>query len=237
MGQARPGQPLRISSQTWNAVERLVGDRPAAGYAPPIGFSANDGSILIRNSSGEDRKRFEVLALRQPKYQAEETATQQPYYWGYAPSYPDDMGAIAVLQEPIRSAGVGRALVSGITPVRFVYDPDDDEYGPFADFQDGEFYLRSRPMGGARIMHTLPFTGGEPVLIPVMLGTLYLPTYRCNSGWGENETKSNVVVEGAKFKSVSGNMVRGTLGLTQLIISTFFRQAEGLVTNAVGCEE
>lgn len=242
MGQARPGQPLRISSQTWNAVERLVGNRPAAGYAPPIGFPPHNGSILIRNrsSDGETRKRFEVLAVRTQNWGHDDTCQQEPYFDGTTPVWPDDMGAIAVLQEPLAYNAIGRALVSGITIARWKGEPGDSESGLFADFHDGEYFLRARPMGGARPFLHNPGLIGDAYM-PVVLGTVYLPTYHHESDWGYHETKTDVTITGyggpATFNSVEGGMVASDLGTTQLIISTFLRKAEGVVTNAVGCME
>ena len=238
MGRARPGQPLRIPAADWNRLA-VQANRPldGTGYAPPLGFPSHDGSILIRNrsSDGETRERFEVLALDSAPFPLDETYQQQPIFDGITPTWPGSMGAIAVLQEALAYNQVGRALVSGVTIAKFDFEPADSEYGPFADFHDGEYYLRSRPMGGARRVGNM--LGAGISYQTVVIGGLHLPVYFSGhtGTWAANETKTDVTAfygsaGAARFSTVSGLYIRELLGSGYpMLIQTIFRNAVGYV--------
>jgi len=240
MGRARPGQPLRIPAADWNRLA-IQANRPlnGNGYLPPLGFPSHDGSILIRNrsSDGETRERFEVLALDSAPFSLDETYQQQPIFDGITPTWPGSMGAIAVLQEALPYNQVGRALVSGVTIAKFNFEPADNEYGPFADFHDGEYYLRSRPMGGARRVGNM--LGAGITYETVVVGSLILPVYLASapaSTWGVGETKTDVTgfygaAGAARFSTVRPTFVGELLGSGYpLLIQTVFRDAAGYAT-------
>ncbi len=78
------------------------------------------GIVKILNNSGADRGQFSILGLNGPIITPTVNLNEfkrQVTFKGIKPTV-DHVGRIAVLLEPIRSGKIGRAVVSGVVPVR-----------------------------------------------------------------------------------------------------------------------
>jgi hypothetical protein len=160
----QPGDPLRIPAATFNTLidvarahlerKQNVGGQSQAASPPP-------GVILtIRNDSGSDRDRFEVLGLDEPVFPPEDNTADMsrgPVMSGVYPVDPDHLGAFVVLLEPIASGAVGRAMIQGAVPVQV--DFADTAPNTWADISDGvAANLKAMATGSARIL----WRTGEP---------------------------------------------------------------------------
>ena len=153
-----PGDPLRIPAATFNTLidvarahlarKQNVGGQSQAASPPP-------GVILtIRNDSGSDRDRFEVLGLDEPVFPPEDTSTDMsrgPVMSCVYPAVPDHLGAFVVLLEPIASGTVGRAMIQGAVPVQV--DFTDTDPNTWADISNGvAANLKAMATGSAKIL-------------------------------------------------------------------------------------
>ncbi|HAT10332.1 MAG TPA: hypothetical protein DCS97_07010 [Planctomycetes bacterium] len=155
-----PGQKLTISAGDYNAML----DAARAHRSQRGAFGAREqesgvsDSVLIRNSSGENRDRLDILAIGDPLILPSENLNA----WrgrvaldGITPL--ESTGRIAVLQEPIADGAIGRAVICGVTPVSLdVIDETDTR----AEMEDGIYAtLRTGAQGSARIVWKEPGTG------------------------------------------------------------------------------
>ena len=153
-----PGDPLRIPAATFNTLidvarahlarKQNVGGQSQAASPPP-------GVILtIRNDSGSDRDRFEVLGLDEPVFPPEDNTADMsrgPVMSCIYPVDPDHRGAFVVLLEPITSGALGRAIVQGLVPVQVDFGDVDNHTR--ADISAGvAANLKAMATGSARIL-------------------------------------------------------------------------------------
>lgn len=95
------------------------------------------GTILVRNDSGGNRDRFDVLGLGAPLIAPDENETEfaaRVAMSGYLPAA-GYYGRPAVLLEPLAAGAVGRAQVSGACPAR-VYARHSHHW--YADIKSGD---------------------------------------------------------------------------------------------------
>ena len=152
-----PGDPLKIPAATFNTLIDVARDhlasrqnsarRPGMPLPPP-------GVILtIKNDSGSDCGRFEVLGLDSPVFPPEDNTadfSRGPVMSCVTPATPDHEGAFVVLLEPIADGKVGQAILQGAVYVKVDMGSLDDEYAEVTDGQTG--YLTSGDTGSARII-------------------------------------------------------------------------------------
>lgn len=144
----KPGDPLRIPARTFNAfvdaaIDHQRRQRSSQTTAPPRTMSGdaspNAGNVvLIRNDSGEDRQRFEILGIDAPVFLPSdhlEEFQRQIALASVMPVLDDHADRFVILSEPVRSGAIGRAWVGGVCPVQIVVD---DETLMFAELQDGD---------------------------------------------------------------------------------------------------
>jgi hypothetical protein len=120
------GQPFRMRADTMNLLAAAarshqmgkfrVGRRPKLAPLAP-------GHVWIKNDSGAARARFDILRFTNGTGNVlfDPTASQldQFHAWpAFSGGEPSNFLPFAVLQEPIPSGEIGRALVSGITAVQ-----------------------------------------------------------------------------------------------------------------------
>lgn len=126
------------------------------------------GDVLIRNDSGFDRDRFEILGIQEP------TVTPVGNLLEFQnnlvlsgvmptkPGYPDDVPQVitharrfAVLAEALPRGQIGLAFTHSVCVVRVVMTSFGDEWADIDPTQDvGESaWLRSGPSGGAQILY------------------------------------------------------------------------------------
>ena len=95
------------------------------------------GIVPVKNASGADRNRFDVLGIDAPLFTPTDNLTSfqnQIALVGVTPREADHYGKFAILLEPLRTGRIGKACVSGVCVVRLnVLDESHD----FADVEDG----------------------------------------------------------------------------------------------------
>lgn len=116
----KAGERLKIPAAAWNACLDAAADfrqRQMSRGAGEAGPGSLPG-ILVRNDTGGDLAQFSVVALSGlviAESDSHEQFAEGPVFKAVAPM----AGClVAILQEPIRQDGIGRALTSGVTPVQ-----------------------------------------------------------------------------------------------------------------------
>lgn len=157
----RPGQPLAIEAATWNrmvAATRQV-ERGKTGGGPIGHVPLEPSRVRVRNTSGEDRDRGEILGIDAPAIGPADNLTQfsrEIILDGVTPAADVHTGRFVVLIEPIRAGQIGQAIISGVVPVRVKLEdrgPEVVHLDRFADVLDGDCTrLRSGAHGSAQIL-------------------------------------------------------------------------------------
>lgn len=149
------GQPLRIGAQTFNTLLDVARDwqsRRQSLSSEPARDVRQSGVVLVRNDSGEDRQRFEVLAIDGPLISPEDNAEEfkrRVVLKGAVPSLHEYAGRIVVLLEPIAAGQLGRAQIDGVCPA--VIDAPDGVKG-FADVGQEGYRLAMRDTGSVEVL-------------------------------------------------------------------------------------
>ncbi|HHM13124.1 MAG TPA: hypothetical protein ENJ16_06190, partial [Planctomycetaceae bacterium] len=150
------GQRLQIPAEAYNAfldaarAERNRRHNREQDATPP--FRQAD-IILVRNDTGENRARFDVLGLSSPVVPPGANLDQfknQVALVGGVPLVSSHAGKFAVLLEPLEAGAIGRAWASGVCPARVNVADECHEYVGVADGDPTA--LRSVPRGSARIL-------------------------------------------------------------------------------------
>ena len=156
----QPGQRLKIPAPAWNACLDAAADfrsrQLARGAGAPTGGDLS--GIRVRNDTGGDLAQFSVVRLDGVVI-AEATSHEQfamgPIFKAVAPT----AGCfVAVLQEPIRKDGIGRALVHGLTPVQVAVTASTDVWAATTTVTGK---LTSGPTGNCRIACIAGTTGDQ----------------------------------------------------------------------------
>ena len=165
MKKVKSGDRLSIPAETFNtfidaARDHRTRQQNRGQAARPSNRST--GTILVKNASGADRDRFDVLGVDAPIFTPtdnEDSFKNQVALKGVTPSEDNHEGRFVILQEPVRTGDIGRAVVAGVTPV--VVNVSDTEHG-FADIADGVAgKLVSAESGGAQILWAELGTGDK----------------------------------------------------------------------------
>lgn len=158
------GDPLRIPAETFNTFIDAAKDfrsrtqNLARRGQPDV---LQSGIILVKNGTANDLGRFHVLGIERPIFTPADSLfsfQDQIAVIGVTPNEDHHLGRFLVLQEPLRAGMIGRACVSGVTPVRLNVL---DEAHEWADIEDGETdSLKTDTAGSAFILWKEPPTGG-----------------------------------------------------------------------------
>jgi len=150
------GSPLVIPAQTFNAfidAARDYQDRQLGQQRTALSSSNDSGMVLLKNISGADRARFEILGINTPLIQPADNLDQfvnRPALSGVTPTAANHWGKFGVLAEPIRNGALGEAWVSGVCPVKIDIANANHWH---ADIADGSAaYLKSSGGGAAQIL-------------------------------------------------------------------------------------
>ncbi|TWU12852.1 hypothetical protein CA54_16780 [Symmachiella macrocystis] len=118
---------------------------------------AQAGIIKIKNSSGAARERFDILGIDGPLFT--ETENAESFYGpmlldGSSPTDADHTGNFVVLLEPLDVGEIGRAVISGVVPVRlFVAEGSDESGKQYADVNNSDATrLELLETGGAFVL-------------------------------------------------------------------------------------
>jgi hypothetical protein len=157
----RSGERLRIPASAYNAfVEAAKAERRrrTSAQAEPQAIALSYDT-LIHNMTGSDLPRFGVVALGAPvttpaqrlaSFQSRQALT------GTTPAAAD-RGRFAILQEPIRAGGIGRALASGISLVQVELLAPVTTRDDFADIKPGSTaVLLGAASGSAQLLWVEP---------------------------------------------------------------------------------
>src|ERR1041384_2909091 len=122
MRKVLPGQPIQIAASSFNTMLDAAQDYRNRGQsleAEALRPSARAGIIVVRNQSGVDRNRFDVLGLSSilisPTDNFREFAAR--FAMNAVTTATTHTQKFCVLQEPVKNGGLGRAMIVGITPV------------------------------------------------------------------------------------------------------------------------
>ena len=171
----QPGQPLRIPAQTFNTFVDAARDflqRQQNQGGDPLAEVRPAGVVLVKNTSGEDRGLFEILALDGPVYTPADNEEGFKFRFALKGAKPDSdhAGNFAVLLEPLKDGAIGRGLVQGITPAKVRVDEGEEDL-EFADVctDEGEEcqHLRLTGRGAAQVLWREDGTGEKWALVRV----------------------------------------------------------------------
>lgn len=150
------GQPLHISAEVWNAFLDSVRKRRGRNHdqLTEVIDQFRQGDIVkLRNNSGQDCSRFNVLAINTPIITPsanEREFKNRVAISGVRPMHPTHFSRFGILLDPVRHGKIGRAWISGACPA---YIAVTDNCHQFADVKHNDSNsLESRPFGAAQIL-------------------------------------------------------------------------------------
>jgi hypothetical protein len=168
------GQPLAIPASAYNAfIDAALDFRQRTAHivqgAQPS--FQQTGVILVRNDSGSDRARFEVLGLDVPVITPdvnEEAFRNRLALAGVLPAVDTHEGRYAVLSEPVAAGKIGRAVVDGVTVVK-VTVADEAQEPRFAEMADGDATgLAAQASGSTAILWRAGGTGPQWAVVRLL---------------------------------------------------------------------
>jgi hypothetical protein len=165
----RPGERFRPEAATWNTFIDLANaqaGRDRSIPALPGGFN-NQALILVRNDSGADRARFDVLGLSDPVISPDDNEAEfknRVCLKGVEPDSSEHYEHFCILQEPIADGAIGVGLVWGLTPCRIDVQ---DEADAFAAVTSGVYETLYGGTAGCRIVWKPADTGEQWALVLV----------------------------------------------------------------------
>lgn len=155
----RPGDPLVIPAATFNAFIDAAQDfqqRQRSAEQDRYRELRQTGIVLIRNESGADRERFDVLGVAGTIVRPSDNADafkERVALKGMTPGS-EHAGRFAVLLEPLAANEVGRACVAGVCVVKVRMN---DEGHTFAEAKAGQAtMLDSAASGTACLLYIQP---------------------------------------------------------------------------------
>lgn len=183
MKRVKAGDPLTITARDWNQIASMVEFAAEGRYAEAGGQAAVNGSrvVLIKNSTGTDVSRWEILGISGLLYMPTQNASQfrrrELLVASASLSHASHFARFAVAQQPIDNGTIGRAVISGLTRCKVnVRDADHR----FADVYKSttKVKLDSADYGSARIIAAESGTGEKWALVEIgslggsLVGTL-----------------------------------------------------------------
>lgn len=210
----RPGDRLVIPADTFNA---FIDAAQAArdGYlsqAAQGGQSIRSGTVRIRNNSGADRSRFDVLGIsgivftptdNLQEFQNRVTLT------GVTP-IASHAGKYVILMEPIKAGSIGLACATGVCPVQINFAAGAAAY-KYADVSASQAgYLKAVPFGAAKILWSAGTSGTVWALVLMQgpLGTKGTLKVLDSAAWDRDNPPANT--EGLTFSFVTAVTWDGT---------------------------
>ena len=168
------GQRLVIPAAAYNSFVEAAMDlharRQETGRAAEASRPQHT-MVLVRNDSGADRGRFDVLGVDSSIFTPTDNLDEFKNHValaGVTPIAAAHTGRFVVLLEPVKDGEIGRALAAGVSPARVnVIDP---AHG-FADVANGNpAHLASGPAGVATILWKEPGTGQKWAVVRLPAG-------------------------------------------------------------------
>jgi hypothetical protein len=175
----RSGDPLVIPAATFNTfvdTARYVADQRCSAQLDPGRDYRQAGIVLIRNESGADRARCEVLGISGIIVKPTDNADafkERVALRGTSPGS-EHVGRFAVLLEPLAQDAIGRACVDGVCAVKVELA---DEAHVFAEVSPGDpAKLRSGTSGSAALLWVQPPAERETIGVAWTVAKIGLPT-------------------------------------------------------------
>ncbi len=159
LNKVKSGDPLVIPAATFNTFIDAARDfqqRQRATSREAQRESRQTGIVLVRNESGADRARFDVLGIAGPIIKPVDNAGEFTNRFSLRGALPSvtHAGRFAVLLEPAKDQAIVRAVVDGVTVVRVRMN--DEAHGS-ADIEIGQAgQLTSGDAGAARLLWVEP---------------------------------------------------------------------------------
>jgi hypothetical protein len=177
----KAGDRLRISARQYNSAVKAGEAHNASQLSRTcdrVYRPLPAGQVWLKNTTANDRARFEILGLGDPLFTPTENADEfksSIAFKGAAPSFASHFGGLFfVLLEPISAGDVGLAIIQGIANVQIDVKDADHE---FADIEDAATdTLRSYCAGSARILWKESGTGDK--WARVLLGAMSVKLWR-----------------------------------------------------------
>jgi len=146
-----PADGAQIPARVWNQLlDQAAGQDFNAGSNAPRIFRQAD-IIKIRNDSGEDLVRFNVLGLNGPLITPATNLGEfqrQVLLSGIIPTVAAHAGRFAILLDPIPDGEIGRAWLAGVCPVQIAV-PGGAPVLDFAEVNDGQTGTLLNTTGGS----------------------------------------------------------------------------------------
>ncbi len=125
-------RPTADGLNSWNEAAQYVrGLRDDSGALATPAAMDSPAIVLVKNQSGSDRTRFDVLGvdgvLITPSDNLAVFSSRRPLV-GVLPSVADHAGRFCVLLEPVATGKLGRALFLGVVPARVYVNSHLDAY-------------------------------------------------------------------------------------------------------------
>ena len=201
-----PGDPLRMPAETFNTfidVARDFQQRQRGVHRDAQRDRLDTGLVLVRNTSGAARGRFDVLGIDGPAIHPDDNLLEfqsRVILKGVLPAEAH-AGRFVVLLEPLADGAIGRACVDGACVVQVEVDSAEARLADVVAGQTGK--LAARASGSVRILwFKAPSTYPATAWAVVQLG--------CGGGgsplrWAKiTSIASNVV--NAKLADAEGNV-------------------------------
>lgn len=153
------GEPFPTSKRFWDPVLQTVAAVRAGMNGQPRTGPADLANQWVKNTTEDDRKRYEVLGISGPLFDFATDARDvgDLAVLGDEPAVPDHLGRFVVLLEPCAAGKIAACKIDGVAKV-WVEITDDNHR--FADVLDGDATkLTSRDYGAAEILTRATGTG------------------------------------------------------------------------------
>jgi hypothetical protein len=168
------GDKLRMPAAAYNAFVDTAMDLRRRQQSQEQGATPEQrqtGIILVRNDSGEDRARFDVLGISNTVVTPTDNLDAfkaKVVLAGVKPTEADHKGCFVVLLEPIVTGKIGRAVAAGVSVARVNITDADHKFADVSDNDAGQ--LKSTDSGAAAIFWKESGTGVKWAVVRIGAG-------------------------------------------------------------------
>ena len=146
----KAGDPVKIPAPAYNAwCEAAEAFRAGnQGFTTPTAGDRPDYTrVKVRNDSGADRSRFDVLGVSGPLFTPTDNLAEflrAPKLIGALPDADTHAGRFVILLEPLPAGKIGWALAAGVVPVTVNMVAAGDKFADVTDAPGRLSHLRRR---------------------------------------------------------------------------------------------
>ena len=176
----RRGDPLRIPAATFNAFVDAAADfrKRQQGVSREAIPGVRQATIIpIRNGTGDDLDRFDVVGIATPIIDPADNGDEfksRAMAVGVKPQVPTHRGRFAVMLEPVKDGAVAMGCVSGVIPCRINVDEESHQR---ADVEHEELKLLTGHHGSAEILWKEPGKGLKWAVLKIGLAVPLAVTF------------------------------------------------------------